>query len=402
MKKLILSVCTAVIVSSFGGGLAAAATTITLWHSYRAKERAALEQVVKKHNTADAEVQIKLLYVPYDAFADKITAAVPRGKGPDLFIFAQDRVGDWAVSEFIEPLDFWLEDELREGFLPPTLDALTYDDSVYGLPMTYKMVSLFYNKDLVKTPPKTTNELIALAKKLTNADAKRYGLAYENANFYYQGMWLQGFGGAVFDKKGKPTLNSQASVDALAFAQKLARSDGIMPEEISSVLVTTLFNNGQAAMVIDGPWFIGSIDKGVNFGVAVLPIVSPSGKPAAPFLTSEGIIMSAKSEHKKEAFAVMQYLTSVDVGRTMAKVGRQTVARSGVYDDPSIANDPVLQVFRLQLKNARPMPNTPAMRMVWTPATTAMNKAINGGVDPAQALNEAQAEVAELVKGARR
>lgn len=401
MKKLLglLSFCAALLV---GQSAVMAATTVSLWHSYRAREKKAIEEVAETFNAKNTDVQIKLLYVPYDAFADKITAAVPRGKGPDLFIFAQDRVGDWAVSELIEPLDFWLTEEQREAFLPPTLEALTYDDSVYGLPMTFKMVALFYNKDLVKQPPKTTDEMVAIAKKHTNSDQKKYGLVYENANFYYQGMWLQGFGGDVFDRRGKPVLASPEAVASMKFAQSLAREQGIMPKEISSVLVTTLFNNGQAAMAIDGPWFIGSIDSGVNYGVAVLPTITATGKPATPFLTSEGIIMSAKSENKKASFEVMEYMTSPEVAKVMAKKGRQTVARKEAYDDPAIANDPVLTVFRKQLKNSAPMPNSPAMRMVWSPATTAMNKVINGGVAPAEAMAEAQADVAELVKKARR
>ncbi len=400
MKKL--TVLFAILLSAVFAFEASAATTISLWHSYRAQEKKAIEGVVEKYNAKGGQIQIKLLYVPYDAFPDKITAAVPRGKGPDLFIFAQDRVGDWAVSEFIEPLDFWLTDELRDSFLEPTVEALTYDDSVYGLPMTFKMVALFYNKKLVKAPPKTTDELIATAKKLTDPSQKRYGLVYENANFYYQGAWFQGYGAKVFDKKGRPLLASKESIASLTFAQELARKHRIMPEEISSVLVSTLFNNGQAAMAIDGPWFIGSIDKGVDFGVAVLPEISATGKPATPFLTSEGIIMSARSEHKKEAFEVMKYMTSVEVGSVMAKVGRQTVARREVYDDPEVGNDPVLTTFRAQLKNSKPMPNMPAMRMVWSPATTAMNKVINGGVAPDAAMGTAQQEVVQLVKRARK
>jgi len=270
------------------------------------------------------------------------------------------------------------------------------------LPMTFKMVALFYNKKLVKKPPETTEEMIAVAKKHTNEEEKKYGLVYEAANFYYQGAWLQGFGGSVFDSRGRPQLDSPQCVASMKFAQSLADDHDIMPEEVSSVLVTTLFNNGQAAMAIDGPWFIGSIDESIDFGVSVLPTVSETGKPATPFLTSEGLIMNANSDHKKEAFEVMQYMTSVEVGKIMAKKGRQTVARREVYEDPEIANDPVLTVFRKQLKNSRPMPNSPAMRMVWSPATTAMNKVINGGVDPAAAMKEAQADVAELVKGARR
>ena len=206
----------------------------------------------------------------------------------------------------------------------------------------------------------------------------------------------------MFDKKGRPLLASKESVASLVFAQELARKHKIMPEEISSVLVSTLFNNGSAAMAIDGPWFIGSIDKGVDFGVAVLPEIAASGKPATPFLTSEGIIMSARSEHKKAAFEVMRHMTSVEAGKVMAKDGRQTVARKEVYDDPEVGKDPILKVFRQQLKNSKPMPNTPAMRMVWSPATTAMNKIINGGMAPTAALDKAQAEVVKLVKRARK
>jgi arabinogalactan oligomer/maltooligosaccharide transport system substrate-binding protein len=381
MSKNILKLLTLCLALLVGESAVWAATTVNLWHSYRAKEKKAIEEAAAQFNAKGGDVEIKLLYVPYDAFADKITAAVPRGKGPDLFIFAQDRVGDWAVSELIEPLDFWMTEELEEAFLEPTLEALTYDDSVYGLPMTFKMVALFYNKKLVKAPPKTTDELIATAKALTNPDAKKYGLVYENANFYYQGMWLQGFGGRVFGRSGKPELASEQCVASMKFAQDLARGQGIMPEEISSVLVTTLFNNGQAAMVIDGPWFIGSIEN-VDFGVAVLPTITATGKPATPFLTSEGIIMSAKSEHKKEAFEVMKFMTSTEVGRIMASKGRQTVARSDVYDDPAIAKDPVLAVFRRQLKNSRPMPNSPAMKMVWRTASSSCSSAPRAAASP--------------------
>lgn len=376
---------------------------VVVWHSYRGKERAALEEVSESFNAQGGDTKIKLLAIPYDAFPDKITAAVPRGKGPDLFIFAQDRLGDWAAAGLIEPLDFWMDDALRAAFVEPTLEAVTYDDSIYGLPIAFKMTALFYNKKLVSKPPKTTGEMIEMAKKLTNPGKGQFGLVYENANFYYQACWMQGFGGKVFDKRGRPKLDDKPVIDSMIFAQKLAHSSGIMPEEATSMLVTTLFNKGKAAFVINGPWFMGEIEKGVDYGVATLPTIDDAGgKPATPFLTAESIIMSAKSTDKKAAFVVMNYITSPEAAKVLATKGRITVARKAAYDDPKIANDPKLKVFREQLKHARPMPNTPAMKMVWSPATTAMNKMINGKADAAAAMKEAQAEVAKLVKGARR
>src|SRR5687767_12672842 len=83
---------------SLAPSIADAKTTITLWHAYRGKEKQALEQVAATFNKKQGEIEVTLVPIPYDAFPDKVTAAVPRGKGPDLFIFAQDRVGDWAAS----------------------------------------------------------------------------------------------------------------------------------------------------------------------------------------------------------------------------------------------------------------------------------------------------------------
>lgn len=382
--------------------LALAKTTITVWHAYRGKEEAALKKVVDAYNAQGGEIEIKLLGIPYDAFADKITAAIPRAKGPDLFIFAHDRIGDWAARQVIEPVDFWLTDEIRGAYLPPTLDALTYDDAVYGLPMAFKSVALYYNPALVPKAPATTDEMIALAKAATDAGKKQFGLVYENANFYYQLAWMQGFGGRVFNKRGRPTLDSDEVIASLDFARALAKDHGIMPEEISATLVTSLFNQGKAGMVISGPWFMGEIESGVKYQIAPLPTISATGKPARPALTAEAIIMSAKTAHKKEAFEVMQYLTGPEAGRVMATEGRQPVARKAVYDDPAVKGDAVLGVFKTQLQSAEPMPNSPAMLMVWSPMTTAMNKVINGSTPPADAAREAQAEVKKLVKGARR
>ena len=78
---------------------------IVVWHAYRGDEKAAFEKVVDEFNKANAgKIKVTTLAVPYDAFADKITAAVPRGKGPDVFIFAQDRLGGWiAAGNTVEP-----------------------------------------------------------------------------------------------------------------------------------------------------------------------------------------------------------------------------------------------------------------------------------------------------------
>ncbi|RME56721.1 MAG: extracellular solute-binding protein, partial [Deltaproteobacteria bacterium] len=321
---------------------------------------------------------------------------------PDLFIFAQDRIGDWATAGVIEPIDFWVEDELRNRFFPATVEALTFENALYGLPVAFKSTALYYNKRLVPEPPKTTDELIRIAKSVTDPKAQRYGLVYENANFYYHACWHQGFGARVFDERMRPVLDSPEAIRALSFARRLAKEEGIMPEEITATLVTSLFNEGKAAFVISGPWFMAELNKDLPFGVAVLPIISEVGRPATPFMGSEGIILSARSKVKAEAFEVMKFITSREAGEIMAIEGRQTPANRTVYENPRIKNDPITAVFLEQLAHTLPMPNSAQMRLVWSPITTAMFKVIVGDTPPAEALHEAQQKVLELIASAKR
>lgn len=382
--------------------LAMAQKELVVWHGYRGDEKTAFEKVVAQYNQTAKGVKVTTLAVPYDAFADKITAAVPRGKGPDVFIFAQDRLGGWiAAGNTVEPLDFFLDDKVKGRYLKTTLDAMTYQGTVYGLPLNFKTLTLIYNKKLVPTPPKTTAEMIALAKKNTNAASGRFGLVYWYSDFYYHAALMNGFGGGVFAGR-KPTMNSPQNVQSLDLLRKWM-AEGVMPEEPSTALITSLFNDGKAAMVLSGPWFLGEIKDGVQYGLAKLPTINEAGgKPMRPWITVEGVYIAAPSKNKEEAFDFITYLTDVPAGKVLALEGRQTPANKAVYSDPKVAADPILKAFRAQVDTAVPMPNLPEMTMVWSPATTAMNTIVKKTATPKQAMDTAQKEVTERIAKLRK
>jgi len=370
---------------------------IVVWHAYRGEEKEAFEKVVAAFNQSSAGKGIKAttLAVPFDAFADKITAAVPRGKGPDVFIYAQDRLGGWIeAGNTVEPLDFFLDAPTKGRFLPTTLEAMTYGGSTYGLPLNFKVVTMIYNKKLVPAPPKTSTELVQVAKKLTDKGSGRFGLAYAYSDFYYHAALMNGFGGKVFDRSRNPTLNAPENVRSLEQLLKWQKTDGILPAEPSSALIKSLFNDGKAGIVFSGPWFLGEIAQGVSYGLAPLPILVEAGnKPMRPWMTVEGMFIAAPSKNKEAAYELIKYVTDLQAARVLALEGRQTPANKGVYADPKVAADPVLKAFFEQVKVAIPMPNLAEMTMVWSPATTAMNTVVKGAAKPKAALDAAQAAV---------
>lgn len=385
---------------------AAAQKEVVVWHAYRAEEKAALEKIAAAYNQANAAkgVKVSTLAVPYDAFADKITAAVPRGKGPDVFIYAQDRLGGWIeAGNTVEPIDFFLDKATTARFIPTTMEAMTYRGTVYGLPLNYKVVTLIYNKKLVPAPPKTSKELVAVARKLTEAKAGRFGLAYSYSDFYYHAALMNAFGGRVFDPGPKPVMNNPENVKALELLMRWFTQDGILPAEPSTALITSLFNEGKAAMVFSGPWFLGEIAKTVDYGLAPLPTIDEAGgKPMRPWMTVEGVYVAAPSKNKDAAYDFAKYLTDTPQARVLALEGRQTPSNAAVYADPKVAADAILAAFKKQVDVAVPMPNFPEMTMVWSPATTAMNTIVKKAATPKAAMDAAQKAVEKDIAGLRK
>jgi len=398
MKKWLSVFAVCLVLSAWAAPCFAQPVTIVFWHSYRGMEKDALEEVGANFSKLNPGIKIQFLQVPFDALPDKITAAVPRGKGPDVFIFGHDRVGYWADKKVLEPLGLWVKKDMAALFIPSTLEALTYEDALYGLPTSLKCTALIYNKKLIKTPPKDTAEMIAMAKKNTNVGQNKFGLVYEIGLTYYNSAWLFGFGGGIFDKNDEPIVNSPGNVKALAFIYDLYRTQNIMPEEITNTLVTTLFNRGQAAMIISGPWFLGEIEKGIDFGVAPLPMITEIKAKPRPFLTVEAMFMSSQSSRKKEAFEVIKYFTGKEALLVMAKKGGQPVANLQAYDDPAVKNHPFIPVFKLQAETAVAMPNIAEMMMVWTPFDLAIGKILNKTAKPKEALDEAQGKIVKDIE----
>ena len=367
---------------------------LVLWHAYRGEERKALDELVGTFNDRHQNLSIRALPVPFDALVDKLNVTIPRGKGPDIFIFAHNLIGEWLEADatpLIEPLNgTWAKRGHVFPFLPEAIRPLVRKKSLWGLPLAYKSLVLYYNKALVKTPPANTDELIALAKRQTSAAEKRFGLVYEADKLYHHALWVHGFGGTVLDADDAPQLATPQQIAALTFARSLVREHGIVPEGMTTYMVTSLFNDGAAAMAFNGPWFRGDIGEGVDYGVALLPAVSATGQPAQPFLGIEAVFMNARSEKKRWAYQAMRFLTSDEAAMVRCLKGKQPVPNRAVYEDERVRADPFIPVFAAQAKQAVPMPASQQMQVVWATVDTALAGAIFGETAPAAALADAQ------------
>jgi len=362
---------------------------VVLWHSYRAGEQEAFDKVVDAFNNSQKEVRIRSQAIPYDPFVDKVTITVPRGQGPDLFIFAHNMVGNWVEKGVLEPLSGKVDGEVLKQYMPQSVKALVYRKNLYGLPMAFKSLVMFYNKKLLPEAPTTMEELVAKVKPLQKPD-ERYGIVYQAGGLYFHAMWIHAFGGVIFDDNHVPAFDSPGQLAALEYVRGLHMTAKVLPSGISGFMVTSLFNEGNAAVVFNGPWFTAEIEN-VDYGIATIPTVQ--GKYPAPMLGIEAVFVTKTSTKKDAALKAALYLAGAESAKTRMTIGKQPVCNAAVLAEGA-ATDPVMKVFQEQAEHAVLMDASPEMQLLWTSADTAISAGIFvADRKPATELKKAQAKM---------
>ncbi|MEV5384036.1 sugar ABC transporter substrate-binding protein [Streptomyces sp. NPDC052721] len=162
----------------------------------------------------------------------------------------------------------------------------SYKGTYYGAARSVNTLALFYNKDIlgqagVKVPT-TWAELRQAAKKLTGG--KRYGLALsaggaEDGVFQFTPfMWSNG---------GDETeLDSPQVVGALDYWKALLADGSVSKSTVSwtQADVNDQFMAGNAAMMINGPWQVETLNtkKSLHWGIARIPVPRPGAPSVGP------------------------------------------------------------------------------------------------------------------------
>ena len=367
MKRLIaviLCACMLLGLTACGGqtGDPADANKLVIWHDKEDAVIAALEDYLSR-TVPDLKIEFEKKSSLTDSL--KLVGNDP-GAAPDLFIFAHDKIGVFAEMGILAPIEPLLVDGALEPYLPMTLEAAAYKDTLYQLPLYFETLLFMYNRRYMQDAevPSTTEELYTYME--SNTGRGRYGFVEQHSTAYYSAAWIHGFGGSIIDESGTPFPNPQAVKDALSYHLKFVE---LMPGETEYNTVNTLFLEGKADATIGGPWMVPSARAaGIDLGIAPMPVVDATGQALAPYSGVQGIhVLKYAAENKTEAVkTLLSALTDPAIGTSLALASGCAPANSLCYDDPQVAADELVQAMRTTAEIAVPMPNIPEMDVMWT------------------------------------
>ena len=328
---------------------------------------------------------------------DKFFHAAKSGKGPDLMIWAHDRLGEWADTGLLLPID--PDPDFAARIFPKAWEAFTHRGRVWGYPIAMESTGLIYNKALIAEEeiPANLADCAALAPRLQAAGAAPILWDYNNAYFTF-GL-LASAGGYIFGKLPDGSYNTAdigvdhpAAIAAMEAVAGLIQSK-VLPSSLSYSIAEAQMNQGKLAMFISGPFAWENLKKsGIDFGVTTIPGVD--GNPGRPFVGVVGAVFNRSSPNLDLAQEFLEHYLITPTG--LAAMDRHVPlgVPALVESYEAMASDPHIAGSMKNIEAGLLMPNIPQMGVFWSAMESALATITSGRSTPQEALANAHQRMA--------
>jgi maltose/maltodextrin transport system substrate-binding protein len=351
----------------------------------------ALEAIAKKFEN---DFGLKVTIEASEKITDSFPIAAQMAKGPDIAIWAHDKVGEWADAGLIAPVQ--ISEEFKNKFFPKAWQAVLHSEWIWGYPIALETVTLIYNKKLLDGPPPTQlSDLVSVNEKIKKEHPGVTTILWDYKNSYYSWGILASAGAYVFAKNGPDYDLKNAGVADRGAVEGLSKiialiHAGVLPKSVSYSAVEDLMGQGKLAMMISGPWAWSNLIKnGIDFGVAPIPGVDEN--VGRPFV---GVTVAYLNRSSPNQDLIKEFLESyalTEEGLTAMYHAKPTgvPALISVYEKLA-KDDPLLRQLKAAVEYGQVMPNIPQMGRFFSSVSGALQIATEGRASAPAALQEAE------------
>ena len=316
----VLVIILALVVFSLFKKVAPGGSTITWWGLW--EDDTVVTPLISAYEATHPNVKITYVKQSQQDYRERLTSALAKGAGPDIFTFHNTWVPmfkndlDTLPASVMNPTDY------AKNFYSIASSDLTSGNGIVGIPLEYDALTLYINQDIFdkagKTPPTTWDDLRATAKSLTVKDDQgvitQSGVALgrtENVDHWPEIL-------ALLMLQNGADLNNptgQLAEDALTFFTQFSTVDGVWDATLPPS--TQAFAAGKLAMYIGPSWRAFEIkQQNPNLKFKTVPIPqTPKDNPNQADITyatywAQGVW--ARSTNKSGAWDFLKFLSTQD------------------------------------------------------------------------------------------
>jgi multiple sugar transport system substrate-binding protein len=367
-----------------------AGTKLTVWTM---EDQAKFEALIKPFEDKTG-VAVKVVAVPWDGIADKLTTAVASGSGPDVTQVGLSLLPTFNAAGALLDLTPYLADHpaLADSNFPSAVSSknLSSGGAVTSVPWVADTRILFYRKDILDQAgiqvPTTWDEMTAAATKLATRGTGKYGyyIPQWDAPLPIEFTWQAG--GDPIGPDGKVNLDTpqfRAAVDYYLsfYAKKLVPTASDFDQ-------TAGFISGAAPMLISGPYLAAAIhgqapELDGKWGVVTLP----KDVTGTSLFAGSNMGVWKSTANPQGALALLDYLADPATQVAWYTATSELPANTKAMADPAVTSDPNAAVYAQQLQDAKLLPLTASWDKINSAILTALNDIALKGADKAATLS---------------
>ena len=366
---------------------------ISLWHSWNESETEALVEVIDSFKALNPKVQFDVLYVPFDDLEARFETAVEEKGGPNILLGPSQ----WGPSLFdegaIQDVSEWASNQSILSINPVARDEVHYRSELIGFPYALEGVLLFRNQGLISEAPETFNDLVSESQAAT--EGGEVG-AYLDRGIFFSGAHLNGIGGILADNAGNPAFNNQKGIEWL---ELLKNFENAGPTEMNGNQDIELFEQGKVGFIIEGSWNTRVLADAIKPEIlSIDPWPEYSSGHLSGYVQTVNLYLNINLQESDRSLslAFMEFFLNQETQLTLSKTGFI----------PVLSNlqvvDPLIKQAMLAFEKGTAYPVFPDAGVYWQPLEDAMSSVFNGGVDAAQALQQAQEAIMNGLEEARK
>jgi ABC-type glycerol-3-phosphate transport system substrate-binding protein len=362
--------------------------------------------------TKETGIKVEILGVPHDNMHQQfLSDAISGGGAYDVLTVDQPWVSEFAQNGYLAALDDRLSAEDRDDFVENTLDTVSYEDKLYGLPFLVHNLVTYYRPSLLAAagidgPPTTWEEYREAAKATTDPAAGVWGTMIPGnrdgeVSTRFE-SYIQQSGGDIVDDEGNPAIDSPEALEAFDLMTTMQFEDKSSPEGLHDLsAMQGQFLEGKIAMVSIWPylWAMATDPAQSKIADDVAVALNPGNPDQVATTFSWGFGVSASSDAQDAAWEWVHWATSSDVLARKAIEQLSPVPRVSsmetlaASDELSEEDRAALAVFSDSVAASTTMPMTPAYAEYQTAMSEAVSAVMSQQTTPEEALKTAQAQM---------
>ncbi len=311
--------------------------TYAIWDR---NQQPGMEAIAAAFTEKNPHITIEVNVTNWGEYWTKLEASATGGAMPDIFWMHIAQFNMYAEHGMLLDLTGKIPNSLLSNFPEDLVSLYSFDGAQYGVPKDFDTIGVFYNKDLfdaagVAYPDGDWDwsEFTETARQLTKDGIWGTAAPMDAQQGYWNTMHQAG-GFVISEDKKTSGFDDVNSLRGLEWWVGLSLNEKVSPP--SRVLEENgffeMFMAEQIAMVMLGSWMVPGITQNPELVDKIDVVALPYDKEAASIYNGLAYSGSAKTKHKEEVLAFLEFCATEEANLIQAEYASAIPAYKGTAD----------------------------------------------------------------------